>query len=307
MDIEVNISCITLGGYVELNKYRYFYFSIMFTVYMLIIFSNSVIVYLIWSNKSLHEPMYIFIAALLFNSILYSTTVYPKLLIDFLSEKQIISYSACIFQFFMFYSVGGSEFILLAVMAFDRYASICKPLRYPIIMRKSTVNVFLILAWILPACPIAIQAILSTKAKICNFRLNGVICNNVIYAAHCVKSRAIAIFGVAALLVIIILPMLFTVFTYANIFIMFYRSCRTFQKKIAETCIPHLLVLISYFCLMAYDVIVARLESDFPQSIRFIMTLQIFLYHPLFNPFIYGIKMKEIFKHLKRLFCSGKI
>ncbi|XP_017287296.1 olfactory receptor 13C2-like [Kryptolebias marmoratus] len=307
MDIEVNISYITLWGYVELNKYRHLYFSIMFTVYVLIICSNSTIVYLIITNKNLHEPMYIFIAALLFNCVLYSTTVYPKLLIDFLSEKQIISYSACHFQFFMFYSIGGSEFILLAVMAFDRYVSICKPLKYPTIMTKTTVNSFLVLAWFFPACHIAVQTILSSKAKICNLRLKGIICNNVIYSAHCVRSRPITFFGVVILLNMVIFPILFTVFTYAKIFIISYKSSKTFRKKVAETCIPHLLVLISYFGLLAYDVIVVRVESDLPQIVRFIMTIQILLYHPLFNPFIYGIKMKEIFKHLKRLFRSGKI
>ncbi|XP_037542578.1 olfactory receptor 13C2-like [Nematolebias whitei] len=307
MENEMNFSYITLGGFVELNKYWYLYFTIMFTVYILIICSNSVIVYLILMNKSLHEPMYIFIAALLFNCVFYSTIVYPKLLIDFLSENQIVSYSACHFQFFMFYSIGGSEFMLLAVMAFDRYVSICKPLRYPTIMRKTTVNILLVLAWILPACPIAVQAILSAKSKICNFRLNAIICNNVIYSAHCVRSKPIALFGVVALIFIIILPLLFTVFTYTKIFIMSYKSCRTLKKKVAETCIPHLMVLISYFCFMAYDVIVARLESNFPQIVRFIMTLQILLYQPLFNPFIYGLKMKEIFKNLQRLFCSDKI
>ncbi|XP_017294733.1 olfactory receptor 11H2-like [Kryptolebias marmoratus] len=307
MDNEVNVSYITLWGYVELNKYKYLYFAIMFTVYILIICCNSIIVYLIWTNKSLHEPMYIFIAALLFNCVLYSTTIYPKLLIDFLSKKQIISYSACHFQFFMFYSVGWAEFLLLAVMAFDRYVSICKPLKYPTIMTKTTVNIFLVLAWFFPACHIAVQAIQSAKAKICNLKVKGIICNNVIYSAHCVRSRPITVFGVVALINSVYLPMLFTVFTYAKIFTISYKSSKTFRKKVAETCVPHLLVLISYFCLVAYDVIIARVESDFPQTVHFIMTIQVFLYHPLFNPFIYGIKMKEISKHLKRLFCASKI
>ncbi|XP_037542579.1 olfactory receptor 11H2-like [Nematolebias whitei] len=307
MDTELNVSYITLWGYVELNKYKYLYFAIMFTVYLLIICSNSIIVYLIWTNKNLHEPMYIFIAALLFNCVLYSTTLYPKLLIDFLSENQIISYLACHFQFFMFYTVGWAEFLLLAVMSFDRYVSICKPLRYRMIMTKSTVNLFLVLAWFFPACHIAVQTILSAKAKICNLRLKGIICNNVIYSIHCVRSRPIAIFGVVALINMVYIPMIFTVFTYAKIFVISYKNSKTLRKKVAETCIPHLLVLISYFCLITYDVFIARTDVDFPQTVRFIMTLQVFLYHPLFNPFIYGIKMKEICKRLKRLFCSGKI
>uniref|UniRef100_A0A3B3VQJ8 Olfactory receptor n=1 Tax=Poecilia latipinna TaxID=48699 RepID=A0A3B3VQJ8_9TELE len=290
----------------EMNKYRYLYFSVFFTVYVLIICSNSTIVYLIWTHKNLHEPMYIFIGALLFNCVIYSSTFYPKLLTDFLSEKQVIPYSGCVFQFFMFYSVGGSEFLLLAVMAFDRYVSICKPLRYSTIMRKTTVKCLLVFAWLFPPCQLAVQAVLCAKAKICNLNLEGIFCNNAIYTVHCVRSRTATIVGLAVLLDVAVLPMLFTVFTYAKIFIMAYQSNKTFQRKAAETCVPHLLVLISFSYLCAYDVIIARVESDLPKAARFVMTLQLFLYHPLLNPIIYGLKMKEISKHLKRLFCSNK-
>uniref|UniRef100_A0A8C9Z8W5 G-protein coupled receptors family 1 profile domain-containing protein n=1 Tax=Sander lucioperca TaxID=283035 RepID=A0A8C9Z8W5_SANLU len=243
MDDDANVTYITLGGHVELNKYRYVYFFIMFIVYILIICSNSIIVYLIWVHQNLHEPMYIFIAALLLNSVVYSTNIYPKLLIDFLSEKQVISYSACLFQFYIFYSFGSSEFFLLSAMAYDRYVSICKPLQYHNIMRKTTVGIFLLFAWLVPACHVAVLTILSAETKL---------------------------------------------------------------KKAAETCLPHLLVLISVAILSAYDISIARVESNFSKTAHFIMMLQTILYNSLFNPLIYGLKMKEISKHLKRLFCPAK-
>ncbi|KAM4730663.1 LOW QUALITY PROTEIN: olfactory receptor 11A1-like [Anableps anableps] len=155
MDEGFNVTYIILGGHVEVDKYRFLYFVIILTVYFLIISCNSTIVCLIWTHQNLHHPMYIFIAALLINSVLWSTVIYPKLLTDFLSEKQIISYSACLLQFHMFYSLGGSEFLLLAAMAYDRYVSICKPLQYPPIMKKTTVCAFLILTWSVPACQLA--------------------------------------------------------------------------------------------------------------------------------------------------------
>ncbi|XP_051258758.1 olfactory receptor 13C2-like [Dicentrarchus labrax] len=307
MDDKLNVTYITLSGHVEMHKYRYLYFLIMFTVYILIICSNSTVVYLICIHKNLHEPMYIFIAALLLNSAVLSTAMYPKLLIDFLSEKQIISYPVCLFQFFMFYSIGSSEFLLLAAMSYDRYVSICKPLQYPTIMTKTTVSIFLVLAWLVPACHIAIPAILSAETKLCNFTLKAIFCNNAIYRLQCVQSRVITIQGVVALLDLAILPMLFIIFTYTRILMISYRSCREVRKKAAETCLPHLLVLISFSCLSAYDIAIARVESNLPKTTRLIMMLQIVLYHPLFNPLIYGLKMKEISKHLKRLFRPAKI
>ncbi|XP_039673220.1 olfactory receptor 142-like [Perca fluviatilis] len=306
MDNEANVTYITLDGHVEVNKYRYVYFCIMFIVYTLIICSNSIIVYLIWVHQNLHEPMYIFIAALLLNSVVYSTNIYPKLLIDFISEKQIISYSACLFQFYIFYSFGSSEFLLLSAMAYDRYVSICKPLQYPNIMRKTTVSILLLFAWLVPACHVAVLTILSAETKLCDSTLKGIFCNNSIYKLQCVTSRVITIHGVVSLIDLSILPMLFIIFTYTKIFIITYRSCREVRKKAAETCLPHLLVLISFSILSAYDVSIARVESNFPKTARLIMTLQIILYHPLFNPLIYGLKMKEISKHIKRLLCPVK-
>ncbi|XP_023268327.1 olfactory receptor 11H2-like [Seriola lalandi dorsalis] len=307
MDDEYNVTYIILSGHVEVQKYRYLYFLIMFTVYILIICCNFTIVCLIWIHRNLHEPMYIFIAALLINSVLFSTNIYPKLLIDFLSEKQIISYSACLFQFFLFYSLGGSEFLLLSAMAYDRYVSICKPLQYPTIMRKTTVGIFLGLAWLVPACQIAVPAILSADMKLCSLFLNGIVCNNSIYNLYCVSSTTRSIFGVVALTNIALFPLLFILFTYTRILIISYRSCKTVRKKAAQTCLPHLLVLFSFSCLCAYDVIIVRLGSEFKKTARLIMTLQVILYHPLFNPIIYGLKMKEISKHLKRLFSQTEV
>ncbi|XP_013123517.3 olfactory receptor 4Q2-like [Oreochromis niloticus] len=197
--------------------------------------------------------MYIFIAALLLNSVLYSTTVYPKLLIDFSSEKQVTTYSACLFQFFIFYTLVLSEFLLLAAMAYDRYVAICKPLEYQTIMRKTTVGIFLVVAWLVPACHVAVQAIASAEAKLCDSNIKGIFCNNAVYTLQCERSRLITIFGVVALLDLVILPMLFIVFTYTKIFIVSHRSCKEIRKKAAETCLPHLLVLLSLSVFFVYD------------------------------------------------------
>uniref|UniRef100_A0A7N8YL00 Olfactory receptor n=1 Tax=Mastacembelus armatus TaxID=205130 RepID=A0A7N8YL00_9TELE len=298
MEEEVNITYLIFGGHVEVHKYRYLYFMVLFTVYILILCSNSTIVYLIWKHRDLHEPMYIFIAALLLNSVLYSTNIYPKLLIDFLSEQQIISYQACLVQFYMFYALGGSEFLLLAAMSYDRYVSICKPLQYPTIMTKRRVSIFLALSWLVPACEVVGTATLSANQKLCGFTLKVIFCNNSIYKLHCVPSRALSILGLFILLNVAYVPMVFILFTYAKIFVIAYRSSKEVRTKATETCLPHLLVLINFSLLCTYDVILMRLESDIPKIAQLVMTLQLILYHPLFNPIIYGLKMKEISKHL---------
>ncbi|XP_054471667.1 olfactory receptor 6N2-like [Anoplopoma fimbria] len=303
MDDELNATYITLGGYVEMGKYRYLYFCIMFTVYILTICFNCTIVYLISIHRNLHEPMYIFIAALLLNSIIYNTAMYPKLLSDFFSEKQILSYSACIFQFFVYYTLSASDFFLLSAMSYDRYVAICKPLQYPTIMRKCTVSSILVLAWFIPASEMAVQITLVTNSKLCYFTLRAIFCNNSLYNLFCESSRALSIFDVFALLNMALFPLLFILFTYTRILIISFQSGSNVWKKAAQTCLPHLIVLICFSSLCAYDVIIIHLGSD----LHFIMTLQAFFYYPLLYPVIYGLKMKEISKHLKKLFCQAKV
>ncbi|XP_006806491.2 olfactory receptor 10J5-like [Neolamprologus brichardi] len=308
MNDQFNVTYITFGGHVELNKYRFLYFAIMFTAYILILCSNSTILCLIWIKKNLHEPMYIFIAGLLLNSVMFSTNIYPELLIDFLSDKQITTHSLCSFQAFIYYSLTGSEFFLLAAMAYDRYVAICKPLQYTTIMKKTTIIILLGLAWLLPACQLVPSVVMSQSYKICSFTLNGIFCNNAISKLYCDTSRTTyIIYGVFILLNTVFLPLLFILFTYTKIFMICYQSCREVRKKAAQTCLPHLLVLVSFSGLCSYDIIVARLEMNLPKVARFILTLQVVSYHPLFNPIVYGLKMKEISKHLTKLFCEGKL
>ncbi|XP_076014014.1 olfactory receptor 6M1-like [Genypterus blacodes] len=303
---DFNVTYITLDGYVELEKYRFLYFVIMFTVYILIICSNFTIVCLIWIHKNLHEPMYIFIAALLVNSVLYSTVLYPKCLIDFLSETQIVAYPTCLFQLYMFYTLGSSEYILLSVMAYDRYVSICKPLQYTTIMTKHSVSMLVSVSWLLPSFQLVGPTIISAYEKLCSFTFRGIFCNNSIFKLHCVPSALLSIYGIILMLNFILFPLIFILFSYTKIFIITYHSSREVRKKAAETCLPHLLVLINYSLFCAYDVLIVRVESNIPKTAHLIMTLQMFLYHPLFNPIIYGLKMTEISKHLKRLFCPAK-
>ncbi|XP_028249135.1 olfactory receptor 6N2-like [Parambassis ranga] len=304
METKLNETYINLGGYVEVNKYRYLYFMIMFTAYVLTLCSNCTIVCLIVIHKNLHEPMYVFIAALLINSVLSSTLIYPKLLLDFLSETQVISYSACLFQWSGYYCLAGSEFLLLSAMAYDRYVSICKPLQYPVIMRKTKVNIILVLAWFVPFCHSVVPPIILVNQKLCNFTLKGILCNSTIHNLHCVTTVAITIYGLFMFADLGILPLLFILFTYIKILVIVYRSCREVRRKAAQTCLPHLIVLINFFCLLAFDILLLRLETDFPTIVRFLITLQMILYNPLFNPIIYGLKMKEINKHLLRLFSK---
>lgn len=165
-------------------------------------------------------------------------------------------------------------------MTFDRYVSTCKPLRYPAIMRKPTVTSLLVLARFVSACPLGGEAILISEVQSYQSDLDGIFCNNGIFTLHCAKSRALTTFGIVSLLNLSMILVLFTSFTYTNILII------SVLKHLEEK-LPHLLVLINFTYLSTYDVVVARVESEFSKHVRFIMTLQFLVFQPLFFPFIY--------------------
>ncbi|XP_004597740.2 olfactory receptor 8B3-like [Ochotona princeps] len=115
----------------ELQLPLFFLFLLM---YMVTVLGNLSLVTLIGLNSHLHTPMYFFLFNLSLVDLCYSSVFTPKMLMNFLSEKNIISYMACIVQFFFFMLLVISECYVLTSMAYDRYVAICKPLLYNVIM-----------------------------------------------------------------------------------------------------------------------------------------------------------------------------
>nr|XP_045744586.1 olfactory receptor 10A7-like [Mirounga angustirostris] len=109
-------------------------FVIFLTVYLLSLMGNTLIIFIVLMDITLQTPMYIFLGNLSLLEIWYTTATVPKLLATCLSQVVIISISGCITQYYFFFSMGATECILLAVMAYDRYLAICSPLRYSLLM-----------------------------------------------------------------------------------------------------------------------------------------------------------------------------
>ncbi|XP_077431570.1 olfactory receptor 10J4-like [Vanacampus margaritifer] len=298
---------LNLGGLIDVDKYRYVYLMVFLLLFVLILCSNCIIICLIWIHRNLHEPMYIFIAALSLNTLLFSTVIYPKLLVDVLSHQQRISYSACLVQVFFFYSFGASDIMLLLAMSYDRYVSICRPLQYASTMSTTTVSVFLALSWFVPACLMSVTVVVQSKQKICSLSFEGLFCTAKMTKIHCMVPTFLTVWTSITLLCIAVFPVLFIFFTYFKIFMVAYRSDGEVRKKVVDTCLPHLLVLMATVCLIAFDVILGLLESVLPKSAQLILSLQTVVYNPLFNPIIYGVKMKEIRKHIKKMLCCNRV
>nr|XP_017503204.2 olfactory receptor 8B3-like [Manis javanica] len=109
-------------------------FCLFLVMYVITELGNLGLIILIRQNSYLHTPMYFFLFNLSFIDFCYSSVFTPKMLMNFLSEKNIISYVGCMTQFFFFCFFGISECYVLTSMAYDRYVAICNPLLYNVAM-----------------------------------------------------------------------------------------------------------------------------------------------------------------------------
>ncbi|KAL6035046.1 hypothetical protein STEG23_037466 [Scotinomys teguina] len=64
----------------------------------------------------------------------YSSVFTPKMLMNFLLSKNVISYMGCMTQVYFFCFFAISECYVLTSMAYDRYVAICNPLLYTVAM-----------------------------------------------------------------------------------------------------------------------------------------------------------------------------
>ena len=99
-------------------------------IYLLTLVGNLGMTELILLDSRLHTPMYFFLSQLSLVDFGYSSAVTPKVMAGFLTGDKTISYKACVTQFFFFVAFITVESFLLAAMAYDRYAAVCKPLHY---------------------------------------------------------------------------------------------------------------------------------------------------------------------------------
>ena len=299
-----NITLITLLGFRGVGRYNSVCFSILLLVYSFILLSDLVVLYVICSQSSLRQqPMFIFIAALLLNSLVGSSAILPKLLVDLLSTAEpTVPLSLCVLQAFVIYFIGASGFTLLSLMAYDRYVSICQPLQYHTLVTMARVRVMLLGAWLAPACLIGGATVLTSRVPLCRRGMERLYCN--IYSLAklgCGDILLSNVYGMLGIFLTVYQPSLFVFYSYARILAVCMQSSRVFIGKALHTCLPHLLVFINYFITTSCEIMGSRTEADPRSMAPTLVSLLVVLIPTTCNPIIYGLKMKGISRQIKRL------
>ncbi|XP_072557529.1 olfactory receptor 2G6-like [Paramormyrops kingsleyae] len=293
-----------LHGLNETKTNRQIFFGLSLLAYVFTIFVNLTLILTILLEKNLHEPMFIFLCNLCVNSICGSTSFYPKLLIDLLSDSHVISYTACIIQLFGIYMYLFCEFTNLTVMAYDRYVAICKPLEYHSIMTPHRVRMLVQMTWFLSFIETTVGIVLTVRLPLCGSRIDKLYCFNWdLVKLACVDTTLNNIYGY-----FFIVFNIFEVVLIITSYVLITRACVQSQaerNKFMETCLPHLLTLGILAISLSFDVVSARLTSDTSlQALRNSLSIMYLIVPPILNPLIYGLKLKQLRRIVLKRFAT---
>ncbi|XP_054908958.1 olfactory receptor 2S2-like [Poeciliopsis prolifica] len=290
------ISHFVLSGLNETRNYQLTIFFLTLVCYIIIIFANVCVVLTIILNNELHEPMYILLCGICMNSLYGTAGFYPKFLSDLLSPVHVISYSGCLLQAQVLYSFACSDLSILALMAYDRYLAICRPLEYHSVMSKQRVITLVCLAWSIPFCIMAVNSILTYRLKLCSPYINRIICLiwSIVMLA-CFPSET-TVNSIVAYITILIYVVHFLLIVWSYMFLI--KTCVVSlenRRKFMQTCVPHLVSLCTFSLTLFFDVIYIRFGSkDLPQTIKNFISIEFLIIPPIINPLIYGFKLTKI-------------
>ncbi|XP_045910399.1 olfactory receptor 51L1-like [Micropterus dolomieu] len=275
---------------------RYLFFCLCLLIYMTIISANVVIILTVCLEKSLHQPMYMFLSCLCLNSLYGSAGFFPRFLMDILSDTHLISRASCFIQMYVIYTYASCELTILSIMAYDRFVAICQPLHYHSKMTFRMVRHLLIFALLYPAFAIAVCLYLTVRLPLCGNKLHRLFCSNwPVVRLSCVDPTLNNIVGQFVLITITFTPLFFVLYTYLRILLVCRRSSSEFRGKALQTCLPHIVTFVTYSFSLFCDLSLTRLETDkMNPIITVVLSLEYLIIPPINNPLVYGLNLPQI-------------
>ncbi|KAM4046791.1 olfactory receptor 52D1-like [Anomaloglossus baeobatrachus] len=282
--------------------------SIPFCImYAMDLIGNFLLVLVIARNKTLHQPMYLFLVMLATCDVLLSSTTVPKTLCIFWFNSHTISFNGCLIQTFFIHFNFAAESTILVTMAYDRYYAICQPLTYTSTITGPFIRkivIFAILRGVFTITPVV-------------FLLNRLPYegSNVIEHTYC-EHMSMARLATADILVNVVygliivacvsgLDMILIVVSYVVIIRAVLRL-RTSEARLKafNTCVSHVCVIILFYIPAFFSFIIHRFGHKYISSRLHILLANLYvIVPPMMNPIIYGLKMKEIRQRVVAMFC----
>ncbi|XP_022382232.1 LOW QUALITY PROTEIN: olfactory receptor 11H6-like [Enhydra lutris kenyoni] len=284
-------------------------FMLFLVSYILTLMGNGAIVCAVKLDRRLHTPMYVLLANFAFLEICYVNTTIPvpSSLKNFLSETKTISFMACFFQFYFFFSMGTTETFLLPLMAFDRYLAICQPLHYPVIMNNHLCMNLVALCWVTAFLCYPIPIYFITQLPFCGPNtIDHFVCDpGPLLALSCIPAPGIELACSILSSLIIFITLFFILGSYILVLRAVLRvSSAAGRRKAFSTCGSHLAVVSLFYGTLM--VMYISPTSGNPGGIQKIVTLFYSSVTPLINPLIYSLRNKDMKAALRKIhMCTG--
>ncbi|XP_051023139.1 olfactory receptor 1L8-like [Acomys russatus] len=275
-------------------------FILFLTIYVVTIAGNLLIILVIHSDPHLQTPMYFFLSFLSLTDICFTTTIVPKMLVNFLSEKKTITYAGCLTQMYFLYALGNTDSCLLAVMAFDRYVAICNPFHYVTIMSHHRCVLLVTFSCSVPHFHSLLHTLLLNRLTFCD--------SNVIHHFLCdlsplIKLSCSSTFVNEFVIVtegafVLVTPFLCIAFSYMRILITVLKiPSAAGKRKAFSTCGSHLTVVTLFYGSIFY----VYLQPVSTYTVKdHIATIVYTVFSSLLNPFIYSLRNKDLKQGLRK-------
>ncbi|XP_024420355.2 olfactory receptor-like protein OLF3 [Desmodus rotundus] len=270
-------------------------FVLFMVMYLVTVLGNFLIVLLIRLDSRLHTPMYFFLTNLSLIDVSYATSIVPQMLVHFLAEEKVIPYVSCGAQLFFSLGLGGIEFVLLAMMAYDRYVAVCDPLRYLVIMHGGLCTRLAIASWVSGSVNSLMHTTITFQLPMCSNKvIDHISCELLaVVRLACVDTSSNEIAIMVSSIVLLMSPFCLVLLSYIKIIatILNIRSTEG-RKKAFHTCASHLSVVVLCYGMAIVTYIQPRsCPSVLQEKLISLFYAMLML---MLNPMIYSLRNKEV-------------
>ncbi|XP_014648311.1 PREDICTED: olfactory receptor 10C1-like [Ceratotherium simum simum] len=290
-------------GFGDLKELGPLLFLVFGIVYLATISGNFLLMVLVSTQRGLQTPMYFFLANLSCLEVCYTSNVVPRMLVDLLRENRVISMVACIIQLYFFGALGSTECYLLAVMSYDRYLAVCRPLHYPTLMHGTICVGLVIGSWVSGfTVAAAFQVAMVSSFTFCGGNeIDHFFCDlKPLQKLSCSDPHLVNLVCVSLTALVTLAPFGLTLASYWRILSTVLRiPSMTGRQKVFSTCSSHLVVVTLFYgtLILVYAVPFA---GEVP-VLNKIFSLLYTVVTPMCNPLIYSLKNKDVKEALKKL------